>query len=251
MKRPLFLICLALILQHITGCRLASDRIDRLWFYTYSEGSPDDRDSLLNPANFLECQKDGTYTRDFGHFEYGTWRMQDHKLYLTDNQHHTTDYFVDLSRPKEMRITIRGGYTASFERLPLPDKKEDPFSVENNRWRIPAAHKESDAEIRRRLYDHCRFWETYFTWALDNEVSAIDVRGTPTNIKIYGNGFTLKPLDELPAAWRSYFFDKEDYTKANDIIKEIFRTGNIAWPRTDNRYKQFIGAFQQLETFLK
>jgi hypothetical protein len=86
---------------------------------------------------------------------------------------------------------------------------------------------------------------------LDQEVSAIDVRGTPTNLKIYGNGFTLKPLDELPAAWKAYFFDEQDCARANDIIKEIFRSGNIAWPHTDNRYKQFVGAFQQMETFLK
>jgi hypothetical protein len=215
MQRTLSLICLALILRYMTGCLPAANRIDHLWFYTYSEGSPDDRDSLLNPANFLECRKDSTYTRDFGHFEYGTWRMQDHKLYLTDHLHHTTTYFVDLSRPKEMRMTIRGGYTASFERLPLPGQTgKDPFSLEYNHWRIPADHKESDREIRWRLYDHCRFWEAYFTWALNSEVSAIDVRGTPTNIKIYGNGFTLKPLKELPALWRSYFFDEEDCAKA-------------------------------------
>jgi len=251
MKRLLPLLCLAVILLSVSGCHLSANSIYHLWFYTYSDGSP--RDSLLTPASFLECQKDGSYTRDFGHFEYGAWRLEDQKLYLTDHQHHTTVYAVDMSRPKEMQMTIAEGYKASFERQPLPDQKEgkDPFSLENNRWRIPATHKESEAEIRRRLYDHCRFWETYFKWALDNEVSTIDVRSTPTNIKIYGNGFTLKPVEELPAAWKSCFFDEEDCTKANDIIKNIFHTQDIAWPHSDNRYKQFVGAFQQMETFLK
>ena len=32
----------------------------------------------------------------------------------------------------------------------------------------------------------------YFNWALDNELTTVDVRSTPTPIKIYGNGFTIK-----------------------------------------------------------
>lgn len=231
------------------SCHFSANTIDHVWFYTYSESPQRD----LTPSSFLECQKDGSYTRDFGQFDYGTWRLEDHKLYLTDHLRHTSIYPVDMSKPKEMQLTLREGSVASFERQPLPDQKnnKDPFSLENNRWRIPADHKESDQEIRTRLYNHCRFWETYFTWALDNEVSSIDVRSTPTCIKIYGNGFTLKPLNELPAAWKTCFFDREDCQRANAIIEEIFNTRNIAWAHTDNKYKLFIGAFQQMESFLK
>jgi hypothetical protein len=251
MKKLLSLVCLVLLLQFMMGCHLAANSIHHIWFFTYSDGPG--KDTLINPASFLECRTDGSYTRDFGHFEYGTWRLDDKKLYLTDHLQHTTIYPVDMTRPNEMQMTIKEGFTAHFERQPLPDQKEgmDPFSRENNRWRVPATHKESDAEIHQRLYNHCAFWVAYFKWALDNEVSAIDVRGTPTNIKIYGNGFTLKPLDELPSTWKSYFFDQEDCAKANDIIKEIFRSGSIAWPHTDNRFKQFVGAFQQLENSLR
>jgi len=139
MKKPLLLLCLAIILLFVLGCHLPSNSILHLWFYTYGEGSSGD--SLLTPASFPECQKDGSYTRDFGHFEYGAWRLEDQKLYLTDHQHHTTVYALDLSKPKEMQMTIKDGYKAIFERQPLPDQKEgkDPFSLENNRWRLPTA----------------------------------------------------------------------------------------------------------------
>lgn len=253
MKRALYLLGLTIILQNISGCHLSGGKINHLWFYTYSDGAPDARDSLLTPASFLECQKDGSYSCDFGHFEYGVWRLEGNKLYLTDNQHRITVYTVDMSKPKEMQLLIKEGHKASFESQPLPDRKDgkDPFSLDNNRWRIHAAHKESDIDIRRRLYEHCRFWETYFAWALDTEVSAIDVRATPTNLKIYGNGFALKPLDQLPAAWKTYFFDEADCARANAVIADIFRSHAIAWPHSDNRYKQFIGAFQQMENYLK
>jgi hypothetical protein len=238
-------------MSFIGGCQLAGNSIPHIWFYTYSEGPG--TDSLLNPANFLECRKDGSYTRDFGRFEHGSWRLENKKLYLTDQRHHVTAYPVDMTRPKEMQVSMPEGFTAHFERQPLPDASggKDPFALENNRWRIPAAHKESDAELHQRLYNHCAFWVAYFKWALDNEIATIDVRGTPTNIMIYGNGFTLKPVDELPATWKAYFFDQEDCAKANAIVKEIFHKGSIAWPHSDNRFKQFVGAFQQMENALR
>jgi hypothetical protein len=141
---------------------------------------------------------------------------------------------------------------ANFESQPLPSQSaEDPFSRENNRWRIPALRKETDMEIRDRLRNHCQFWEVYFNWALKYELRTVDVRSTPTLIKIYGNGFTLKPFEALPAQWRSYFFDDEDCKKANQQIKDLFENRTIAWAHTDNKYKMFIGTFQQMEQYLK
>ena len=225
---------------------------DHLWFYTYSEGPTEARDSLLNPASFLEIRKDGTYTRDFGFFEYGSWKLEDHKLYLTNQRHHTVAFPVDMSKQGELRLTVDNRFKADFESQALPDAGDkDPFSLENNQWRIPATHKESAADIRKRLYNHCQFWEKYFGWALDNVISTIDVRSMPTCLKIYGKGFTLKSFDDLPAMWKFYFFDVEDCQKANDMIADIFRNRNIAWAHTENKYKLFIGAFQQMESFLR
>jgi hypothetical protein len=112
---------------------------------------------------------------------------------------------------------------------------------------VPAAKKETEQELRNRLKNHFRFHEIYFKWALDAKLNSIDVRSTPSPIKIYGNGFALKNFDELPASWHSYFYDDEDCQKANDMIKDIFEKEEIAWAQTENKYKMFISAFQQLE----
>jgi hypothetical protein len=83
-------------------------------------------------------------------------------------------------------------------------------------------NKESAAQIRMRLLNHCRFWEMYFTWALNNHIQYIDVRSTPTPVKIYGNGFGLKPFSELPDAWKMYFYDEEDCRAASEKIQYVF-----------------------------
>jgi hypothetical protein len=252
-KSILFASYFILVLLSGSSCLMLSDPVPALWFYTYSGGATTGRDSLLTPASFLELRKDGSYTRDFGRFDYGTWSVKDHQLTLTNARHKTFIFPMTLVGNNEMQLSMGKGVPADFESLRLPSARaaEDPFSLANNRWRLPAAGKENDTAIRQRLFNHCQFWEAYFLWALNNEISTVDVRSTPTLIKIYGNGFGLKPFDELPAAWKSYFFDEEDCRKANAMIKDIFDRQTIAWGHTDNKYKMFVGAFQQLEQFLR
>jgi hypothetical protein len=236
-----------------TSCTLLVNPMPRLWFFTYGTGIPAGKDSLLNPASFLELRPDGSYTRDFGTFDYGTWLKKEHQLILTSHDHLTTSYPLTLTSSNEMQLTLSGNYLASFESQTIPSMKQnqDPFSLVNNRWRIPATHKESDAEIRTRLYNHCQFWETYFRWALDKGLNTVDVRSTPTPIKIYGNGFTLKAAEDLPAEWVNCFYDADDCRKASDIIKDIFQHKTIAWAQTDNKFKMFLSAFQQLRNYLR
>ncbi len=102
-----------------------------------------------------------------------------------------------------------------------------------------------------RLRNHFRFNEIYLKWALDNHFTTLDVGSTPSLLKVYSNGFALRNYEELPAAWRSYFYDEEDCKKANEIIKDLFDNHDIAWAKTDNRFIMFVSAYQQLQQLLK
>jgi hypothetical protein len=251
--RPLISAAIFCFFAATSGCSLLVNPLPRIWFYTYGTGTPNGQDSLLSPASFLELRPDGSYTRDFGTFEYGTWLKNDHQLILTSHDQQKTSYPLTLPSAREMQLTLTGGFVASFESQAIPSmqQKQDPFSVTNNRWRIRATHKENNTEIRQRLFSHCQFWEAYFRWALDHGLATVDVRSTPTPIKIYGNGFTLKPAGDLPSEWVSCFYDAEDCRKASEIIKDIFEHKTIAWARTDNKFKMFLSAFQQLQNFLR
>ena len=249
MRKCLSFFTLLLVIA-LGGCLFRSNPLTHLWFYTYGAGPGDDVG--LTPANFLELRSDGSYTRDFGQYEYGTWAGKEMRLFLTDQHHKTYLYSIKSITPEEMQLVVAKDRTGHFDGFPLPSARpaEDPFSTVNNQWRIPATHKESDAEIRERLLNHCQFWEAYFNWALDKKLDVVDVRSTPTAIKIYGNGFGSISMEELSPRWKSLFFDQEDCRKANEMIKDIFEHRNIAWAHTDSKYKMFIGAFQQLEQFL-
>lgn len=105
--------------------------------------------------------------------------------------------------------------------------------------------------MKLRLLNHWIFWEAYFRWALNNNIQTIDVRSTPTALKIYGNGFVLKTMDQLPKKWIELFFDKDDCVRANGILKNIFEQNNIEVPHTANKYKLFISLFGQMQRMLR
>ena len=235
-----------------TRCIQQKPTVAKCWFYTYQSGLNTNNDNGLTGASFLCLRNDGSYTRDFGTFDYGQWVLKDNVITLKSQRNQNEDLKILSLSSNEMAVDINGErINLDGQTLPADQPSTDPFSIENNQWRIPASQKENEQALRKRLSNHCRFWEAYFTWALKTKQETVDVRSTPTLIKIYGNGFTLKPLSDQPGRWKSYFFDEEDCQKAYDIMKNIVSNDHIAIPHTDNKYKMFIGTFQQLENALR
>jgi len=223
-----------------------------LWLYTYSNGElpPGCR---LTPASFVYLGADKKYTLDFGTFQFGTWRQKSDTLLLFPVSGKNGQWLMKYPKNNELEMQVVAGVVSDFSgsAATFGTPADNPFSVQNNQWRIPATAKETSRAIRERLINHCAYWKAYFKWALDNSLADVDVRGTPTPLKIYGNGFELKPIDDLPEQWLHYFYDTADCRLANGMISDIFRHQNIAWPQTDNRYKMFVGAFEQLENLLR
>jgi hypothetical protein len=240
------------ILVSVNACQGEKGRVSRIWFYTFSDPGTK-KDTLLSPASFMMLHPDGSYTRDFGKFEYGQWTVTNGHLQLTNYLSGKTDLAYDNTGITNLKLLLDDAEGANFESMPIPVKEDgpNPFSKEMNHWRLQPGKKESREEIRKRLLNHCQFWEAYFSWAFVNKLPGADVRSTPTNIKIYGNGFQLKPLAELPASWKHCFYDEEDCAIANEIIANIFQTETIAWAKTDSKYKMFLSAFQQMQQYLR
>ena len=244
--RLLSLICICLLFS----CSM-NTKPEAVWLFSHVDGRAK-YDTLLNQASFLNLQPDGFYTRDFGFYDEGKWELNNEELVLHSKRRSVARIPVKALQKDELHLNATASLVAKFVRTPaLSNDKENPFIPAYNQWRLKAKRKESRDEISKRLLNHCLFWETYFSWGLKQEVNALDVRNTPTPIKIYGNGFGLKKFEELPASWTRYFYDTADCRQATEMLKVIFARRNIKWPRTKNTYEMFVSAFQQLQTQLE
>ncbi|MBL7697766.1 MAG: hypothetical protein JNK79_06390 [Chitinophagaceae bacterium] len=221
---------------------------NQLWLYTNSQNAEAKMDEILSPVSFLWLAADGSYTRDFGKYEQGTWKKNDDTLLLLGRNGGSTSYIM-IADKKVMRLYESESAFFTFQHKPLDetDVSANPFLPEYNLWRIKPEQRENDSLIIKRLINHCRFWEVYFNWGIENELATVDVRSLPTPLKIYSNGFTLKPVQRK---WAKYFYDDNDALRSNEILEDVIRNNKFKWESVDHKYKMFKSVFQQLQEYL-
>ena len=239
----------------LISCLSKNQSLHKTWFFAYygNSGQSLPQSQPLTPENFLNLQKDGKYTSYLSGFDYGTWKNEGNEIHLVNEKGEKKFLRIILLKDGELTLDLSSIFRNSpiqvFTGIPNTNTKEadDPFSKQNNQWRIRASAPETSEQIKARLVNHFRFWEKYFEWAIANNLKSLGVRGMNSPIKIYGNGFALIPYNELPDEWNKIFFDEADCRKAYDKLETMMNTKDVTWPKTDNRFKSFISGFQQLQ----
>lgn len=207
----------------------------------------------FNGASFMNLQPDGKFTSYFTAFDYGDWKAQDSSLVLTNHNKGKLVLNVKKLDSRQMICVNRSNhkvYRFNGFSNSISSDAESPFSIANNIWRIKAAHKETDTEIRARLKNHFRWWEKYFGWGLKNKVQVLDIRSTASVLDMYGNGFELKYYDQQFPEWRNIFYDSADCWRAYEIVYYLMYKKDIDWPKTENGFEAFVSAFKQLQQWM-
>lgn len=223
------------------------EQLDNVYRYGSMEYS-------FSGASFLNLQPDGKFTSYFSAFDYGEWRFDDSLLVLTNRSKGRLILHVKRLDDKQMISVNRSnqkvypfnGYMNIFS-----SEAESPFSIMNNQWRVKADHKESDAELTSRLKNHFRWWEKYFSWALNNKLKVLDIRSTSSILDMYANGFELQYFDTQLPAWKNIFYDSTDCWRAYEMVYYLMYKKNIDWPKTENRFESFVSAFKQLQQWME
>lgn len=184
--------------------------------------------------------KDGKMVKNHrGNFKIGEWEMDESKKPITITVKYSNGdrevlkigmlsskkmVLVDDSGPnKRIENYISNGYAYA-------DLSNDPFSIQNNLWRIKPKKAESENEIKERVKGCVRFYTMFYDNQIATQSKVINFSGLPTCFKWYAGGIFMVKQDKLSPKWLNCFYNEkqmlEGYKMAEDLV-----TQKYTWPK--------------------
>jgi len=93
------------------------------------------------------------------------------------------------------------------------DLKDDPYSIENNKWRVKPFEQETNKQIKERVFNHLDFWQNLFADAQEKERSYVAYSWFDSPLVVAENGVKLEFYDEHKREWDQNFYDSTDANK--------------------------------------
>lgn len=176
-------------------------------------------------------------------FDYGTWNYNDaaKTITLNNNIDKTKDlYKIAKIAYDEMILVNVGVNSATNLKFVAPGKRfknarEEPYNLENNRWRIKPKAKESDSAIHRRLKENIHFFVLFYRSALAKDDKAVSFWGLPSCFKWYGGAIFLKKKEELKENWINCFYNKDQAMQAYALADKLL-SQKYNWPKGEQNW---------------
>ena len=176
-------------------------------------------------------------------FDYGNWIYDDAAKTITINN--TIDRSRDVYKIAkiafdELTLVNIGINTTTNLKFIAPGKRyknanDEPYCLENNRWRIKPASKESDSAIHRRLKENIYFFVLFYRSALAKNDKAVSFWGLPSCFKWYGGAIYLKKEDELKENWIDCFYNKDQAMQAYALADKLL-SQKYDWPKGERNW---------------
>ena len=257
------ILCLLVTTGILLSCTEKKEVLVKAWIFNDAANEKDmpgkgigpglELDHRFNTANFIDLQADGTYSSYLPLYETGKWFYKDQMLIMVNRKKEMLELQVNQVNEDELMCTNKQkGTIYRFKGLrnDFATTSENPFSMNNNLWRIRPARRETDEELRKRMKNHFTYWKQYFAMGLKKKVEVLDIGTTPSLFKLYGNGIQLEYYEYLFPEWKNCFYDSVDCRLAYENVYYKMYQNKIKWPDTENRFERFVSAFSQLEQWM-
>jgi hypothetical protein len=176
-------------------------------------------------------------------FDYGTWSFDEAAKTITLNNSidRTKDvYKIARATYNELTLVNVGVGSSTNLKFVSPGKRfknanEEPFFLENNRWRIKPKAAESDAAIHQRLKDNLHFFILFYKSILAKDDKSVSFWGLPSCFKWYGGAVYLKKEKELKENWISCFYNKDQAMQAYALADKLLSL-KYDWPKGESNW---------------
>jgi hypothetical protein len=176
-------------------------------------------------------------------FDYGTWSFEDATKMITINN--SVDKKKDIYKiakitPGELALvdvgvnsTTKLTFISSGKRF--KNAADEPYFIENNRWRIKPKTKESDSAIHQRLKENIHFFILFYKSILAKDDKSVSFLGLPSCFKWYGGAVFLKKPEELKENWVDCFYNKDQAMRAYALADRLL-SQKYEWPKGESNW---------------
>jgi hypothetical protein len=181
----------------------------------------------------LRLYADGKYSHFAANFyNYGTWNWSDTTSLLTlmpkqgspsikpqlfAVEKLPSDQFKVKKIKKEGDIILREKNFSDFTGVDNVSKA-DPFSPENNTWRIKPTTSENTEQIKKRTKGYLEFLKLYYQYTIDNKVQQLTYGWYAAPLQMnYGNGVRMAYSTEVKD-WYACFYSEAEGIEAYKML---------------------------------
>jgi len=123
---------------------------------------------------------------------------------------------------------------------------KDPYSKENNWWRIKPRQPESDEQITRRVLNHLTFWQLLFHDADEYNRPYVAYNWFASPLVVASNGVVMKLYNDVKNEWDQNFYDSVQAHEGYELMRKCF-SKKIKYLETDNKYLRNEDIIKQLK----
>lgn len=179
--------------------------------------------SFFPDSTFTRVYHTGEY--DFGHYSYDE---DEQSLLLTANRKTEELRVVTETSPsgkQRLVVEFMPGLNLSLAQYgqPLDKFREDPFSVQNNIWRIRPDTAETKDQIFDRLINYIGHNASILRAAYTREQDFISWEFSKGIVKVYNVGIGIVPKNEVPQVWIDSFHSREDAMECYALFENYLR----------------------------
>jgi len=123
---------------------------------------------------------------------------------------------------------------------------KDPYSSENNKWRIKPTALESAAQIKQRVKDHIDFFILLYDDAQRNETNYVSYEWFVSPLVPASNGIALKHYSRVQDQWEKCFYDSSQAMQGYQLLEKAFEK-KIEFPaKIDSKFQRNINMLEQV-----
>jgi hypothetical protein len=118
--------------------------------------------------------------------------------------------------------------------------KNDPYSKQNNLWRIKPHNPETDGQIAERVNRHLQFCRLVVQDAIDNNKGYVSFNWFVTPLMLASTGGGLQGYERTKEKWEANFYNPEQALKGYKLLEQSLEKSRYEPDATRTRFENYI-----------